>query len=148
MENLDNDMPREGAFFGTGEIKGYLLETAKWGFFLAIVGYVGVGIMVLACIFIMTAGSMAGNFPGSPIPMGAMGLMYLVIAAFYFFPVYYLHQFSIKIKEGLRSQSVESTTDGFRNLKSLYKFMAIFMIVILSIYALIFVGVLVAGLAM
>lgn len=137
MESLDSNLPREGRFFGTQEINGYLMETAKWGKFLAIVGYVGIGMMILLALFVMVGTSQFGNMIGTEVPMGAIGLIYIVLAAVYFFPVYYLHQFSIKTKRGLESQDLENLTSGFQNLKSLYKFMGIFMIVILSLYALI-----------
>ncbi|MBL4586025.1 MAG: hypothetical protein JKX84_03060, partial [Flavobacteriales bacterium] len=39
----------------------------------------------------------------------------------------------------------DDLTDGFENLKSLFKFMGIFMVIILGIYVLFFVGAIVGG---
>ena len=33
-------------------IKGFLKEAAKWSYFIAIVGFVGLGFMVIAAIFV------------------------------------------------------------------------------------------------
>lgn len=138
MESLDSDLLRDDTSF-SGEIKGYLTEAAKWGTFLAIVGYIGIGLIVLIAVGII-AGGAAQSFGGLvPVNMGAFGLIYIVMAGLYFFPVYYLHQFSLKIKQG-------SYAVGFQNLKSLFKFMGIFCIVILSIYAVIIVGAIAAAL--
>lgn len=147
MESLDSNMVRENTSFITGEVKSYLLETAKWGKFLAITGYVGIGLILLMAIGVMAMGSVSELVPGMGMNMGAFGLVYVVIAAFYFFPVYYLHQFSLKIREGLTSQDAESVTLAFQNLKSLFKFMGIFTIVILSIYALLLIGGVLAAMA-
>jgi hypothetical protein len=101
-------------------------------------------------IMVMGMGSVASLVPGmgmGGLGIGAFGFIYVVIAAFYFFPVYYLHQFSIRIRRGLASQGLEDVTAGFQNLKSLFKFMGILTIVILSIYALIIVIAIIAGVA-
>ena len=147
MDSLDSNLLKDNTSFITDEVRGYLAESAKWGKFLAILGYIGVGLMLLAAVGMMAMGSASELYPGMGMNMGAFGLIYVVIAAFYFFPVYYLHQFSLKIKQGLTSEDPQSITAGFQNLKSLFKFMGIFTIVILSIYALILVFAMVAGLA-
>jgi hypothetical protein len=149
MESLDTGLTSENNFSTTTEIKSYLIEAAKWGKFLAIMGYIGIGLMLLLAVGIMAAGSLTNLFPGAamPIPMGAFGLIYIVIAAFYFFPVYYLHQFSIKIKQGLNSHDLGDVTLGFQNLKSLFKFMGIFTVVILSMYGVFILIAIVAGVA-
>jgi hypothetical protein len=143
MESLDSNIERENISFVSGEIKDYLVETAKWGKFLAIMGYIGIGFILIMALVVMGMGSFASDIvPGmGGMNMGAFGLIYIVIGAFYFFPVYYLHQFSIKIKQGLNTPDSQSLTAGFQNLKSLFKFMGIFTLVILSLYAL---GILIA----
>jgi hypothetical protein len=144
MESLDSNIQTENTSFITGEIRDYLTETAKWGKFLAIMGYVGIGlILIMAVVVIGMGSSFSPLFPeGSGMGgmnMGFIGFFYIAFAAFYFFPVYYLHQFSIKIKDGLSIPGSQSIAAGFQNLKSLFKFMGIFTIVILSLYALIII---------
>lgn len=145
---MDNPQIIDDNFGGStlnSEIKSYLAETAKWGYFLSIVGFIGIGFMVLAGLFM-------GSFM-STLGMGAAGLinpavftvMYLIIAALYFFPVLYLFRFSTKMKVALRSDNEAELTTSFQNLKSLYKFMGILTAIILGLYALIFVFGMISG---
>lgn len=137
MENIENNLQDENSFFNNREIIGYLLETSKWGKFIAIVGYVLIGIFILLGIFVMFGFSQISRLSGTAYPMGLFGFLYILIAVAYYFPVNYLHKFSIQIKQGLNSKDVIPLSSGFQNLKSLFKFMGIFVIVILSIYALV-----------
>jgi len=50
-----------------------------------------------------------------------------------------LYRFSVQLKEALQSNDESLYVSGFQNLKSLFKFLGIFTIVILSLYALIIV---------
>lgn len=139
MEILDFDTNETGLSI-THESRNYLQETAKWGKFLAIVGFVFVGFMVLVALF---AGSLMGATMGElGIPGGAIffTLLYLALAAIYFFPCLYLYHFSSKTKMALLTNSTPILTESLKNLKSLYKFMGIFMAIILGLYALMFVG--------
>jgi hypothetical protein len=139
MENSENSAHLENSFINNREINEYLLETSKWGKFLAIVGYVGMGILILLAIFMTLGLSRINQVSGGAYPMGLIGIVYIVLAVIYFFPVNYLYKFSIQIKQGLQSNDKLSLTAGFQNLKSLFKFMGILTIVILSMYAMILV---------
>lgn len=136
MENFDNNVQGEHSFINNTEITNYLMETAKWGKFLAIVGYVSIGILILLAIFMMIGLSTMGNLTGTDFPMGIFGFMYIILGAMYYFPVNYLYKYAVQIKKGLKSKDITTITAGFQNLKSLFKFMAIVTIVILSIYGL------------
>ena len=136
MENFDNNVQGGHSFINSTEITNYLMETAKWGKFLAIIGYVSIGLLFLIAIFMMVGLSSMSNLSGIQFPMGAFGFIYILMAALYYFPVTYLYQYSVKIKKGLKSNDSATITAGFQNLKSLFKFMAIVTIVILSIYGL------------
>lgn len=127
----------------TEESKSFLKETAKWAYFLSIVGFVGVGILVLFALFFGTIFSKLSSFGGNstPMPMMAGGfitVLYLVIAVIYFFPVYYLFQFSSKLKIAFNNTDNEQLTASFENLKSHYKFMGICAIVMISLYGVVF----------
>jgi hypothetical protein len=139
MENPEIIQPVEDQFIINPEIKGYLLETSKWGKFLAIIGYVGMGLMLLLGVMIMVGGSIFSSMTNVGFPIRIMGLVYIVIGALYFIPVNYLYKFSTKMTMGFHSPDQEAVTSGFENLKSLFKFMGIFTIVILSIYILIII---------
>lgn len=137
METSEDQPQRENSILNNTEINSYLLETSKWGKLLAIIGYVGMGLMILIALFMMIGMSEFSRAFGSAISMGFMGFIYLVIAVIYYFPVTYLYKFSNQIKVGLQSQEMGSITSAFENLKSLFKFMGIFAIVMLCFYGIV-----------
>lgn len=125
----------------TNASKRFLKETAKWSFFIAILGFVLIGFMVLLAVFSGTVMSLAQQMqPGMPEGMGMiLSGLYICIAILYFFPVYYLLQFSNKMKKALATKSDEMLANAFEMLKSHYKFIGVFTIITISLYLLMFV---------
>jgi uncharacterized membrane protein len=122
----------------------FLSETAKWGKFLSIIGFILVGLIVIAAIF---AGALLASLPGfgegsSSALAGGMSIMitvvYLIVAVLYFFPCLYMFRFSTKMKEALLENNQQLLIESFQNLKSCFKFMGIMTIVFISIYVLAF----------
>jgi hypothetical protein len=136
MENLLNNAESDNQLLINNEIKVHLIESSKWAKFLAIVGFVGLGFLILVALFMLFGFSKISKFGSPGFNPGLIGLIYLPIAVLYFFPIYYLLQFSQFMKKGLEAENISSTTLGFRYLKSFFRFMGIFVIVVLSIYAL------------
>lgn len=127
---------------------GFLRESAKWCKFMAIVGFVGIGLMVLAALFILigfSALDTMSEVSNFPFPMAGFSVLYLIVAGIYFFPIYYLYQYATKIPAALHLKNNQLLADGFENLKSHHKFLGIFTLVILSLYALIFVFAILTG---
>jgi len=128
--------------------KDFLKETAKWAYFLSIIGFVFLGLFVILAFFMFSAGSALGSMSG----MGALGAMggaaigvvYLLIALLYFFPILYLFKFASKTRKAFAENNTELLTDGIESLKSHYKFVGILMIIVISFYAVVFV---IAGIA-
>ncbi len=120
------------------EMKSYLSEIAKWAKFLSIVGFIIIGFIVVAALAVLAVGSSFGSFMYG-IGSGVIAFIYLLFAALYFFPVYYLYQSSQSIKKGLRDEDEVMLTTGFSNLKSHFKFIGILTIIVISLYALIFI---------
>jgi len=141
FDTLDNNQINDNQnFIITQKIKGYLKETAKWAKFLSIMGFIGVGLMLIAgLVIIAITPSFVRN--GGVI----MGVTYLVMAGLYIMPVIYLYKFSNDISESLERENVNQLELGFESLKSHYKYIGIFTIVIISIYALLFIIGLLAG---
>ncbi|MCF6128760.1 hypothetical protein L1S35_03695 [Flavobacterium sp. AS60] len=124
-----------------------LRESAKWCLFLAIVGFIGIAFMVLAGAFMSLTMATIGNEFGGVDPLGGLkayfGLIYIVIAALYFFPIYYLYKYATGTKRALESSNSEVLSDALVNLKSHHKFLGITTIVIISLYILIIIGVII-----
>ena len=121
----------------TSAAKGFLKETAKWCKFLSILGFIGLGILLLSSFFV---GTIYNNMPEAatmPINLGtAMTIFYILMIAIYVFPLYYLYQFSIKLKKALNTKDDAILAAAFEMLKSHYKFVGVFTIIMLSIYIL------------
>lgn len=126
----------------TSAAKHFLKETAGWSKFLAILGFIFIGIMVVFAFF---AGTIFNSLPQAqtqamPFDVGYfMTAMYLVLAVVYIFPVLYLFKFATKMKQALQSKDNEVLAKAFENLKSHYKFIGVFTIITLSLYILVIV---------
>ena len=121
----------------TSGAKGFLTETSKWCKFLSILGFVGLGLLLLSSFFIYTIYSNMSQASAMPFNLGiVMTIVYVLIIAIYIFPIYYLYQFSIQLKKALISKDDETLASAFEMLKSHYKFTGVFSIIMLSIYVL------------
>jgi hypothetical protein len=149
IENIGRDKPVELQL--NDYSKGFLRETAKWTKFLTILGFIGIRLILLVMLIGEAAyqssgyGSFSSELGGASI-VGK--IVFLIVLGIYFVPIYYLFQFSNKMKRALQSEDEETLTQAFEYLKSHYKFVGIFTIVILSLYLVtIVVGVVVAATA-
>ena len=123
----------------TSQAKIFLKETASWARFLSIIGFIGIGIMIVLALFATTIFNNLPNMQTVPFNLGiAMTITYFVFAIIYFFPVYYLFQFSKKMQKALSTKNNDTLSDAFEILKSHYKFIGVFTIIILSLYVLMF----------
>ncbi len=133
---MENKEVSENEMVFNFDIKRYLLETAKWGKFMAILGFIGLAVMLIMSLLMLIGVSFLDSL-FKTVPMFVFGLMYLIFTVLYFFPTTYLYRFSKKIKQGVLTDDEAVMTNGFNHLKNLFRFMGILMIVMLSMYALI-----------
>lgn len=126
-----------------------LRSSANWGLFLAIVGFIFTGFLVLASLIIMAGAGIAGSseFDMIGVPIGLLGFLYLFIAAMYFFPAFFLFRFAQGTKRALASDSSEQLEYALTNQSKMYVWMGVLVIIILSIYLLIFLFALSIGAA-
>ncbi len=121
------------------EISYYLSEIGKWANFLAILGFIAIGLMVLGGLFASTIFTMFSGKAGPDLmgfPSYTIGIVYIVFAILYFFPVNYLYNFSVNIKKALLANDSTLLNRAFVNLKSHYKYIGIMTIIVISIYIL------------
>jgi hypothetical protein len=108
-------------------------ETVKWAKFLAICSFIGLGLMaIVGLVFIILSFSIPSD---STLPMSILGILYILIAALYFFPAIYLYRFATASSEAINSLDDDTLEEGLENLKSLFRFTGILMIIVLSLYA-------------
>ena len=138
------------------ETLGYLDTTRKWTMFFAILGFIGIGLML---IFGLLAGSLIGKLMGGMSSMSSMSgmegmaparavggvasififVVLLIVAVIYFFPLLFLFRFSKHTANAVANLDANEMNLGFKNLKSYWKYLGILVIVILSIYLLVLI---------
>lgn len=155
---MENNLENKKIEIGQ-ESLGYLETTRKWTMFLAILGFIGIGFMLLMGIF---AGTFMGKIMGGMSAMsgmegtegmegmgaakavgGFMGvfmfIFYLILAVIYFFPVLYLLRFSTHTKLAIANADANELNLGFKYLKSYWKYIGILLIVVISIMLLVLI---------
>ena len=125
---------------------GYLAETAKWSRFLSVIGFVSCGLMI--CLGLFMGPFMGAAFTGSGLGSNNglfFSLLYIAFAGLFIFPCLYLFKFSKSMQAALKTGDSTQLEEGFKNLKSCFRFMGILTIVMLSVYALSFLGIAVSA---
>ncbi len=120
------------------------LNTArKWAMFLAIMGFIFLGIMIvvglIAGTFLKAFSSGENNFG---IRDSLMFIPIILIAVIYFFPVLFLFRFSKYISRSIKNLDKNYFHKAIKNLKYYFAYIGILIIIVLSIY---FVILIVAG---
>lgn len=144
IDNILDDTGNPGTeLIITDPIRGFLAESARWGKFIAIIGFVFIGLGAIMMLFgggAMLVGGMAGVG-------GIAMLFYIVVLGISVIPIVYLYNFATKMQVALRDDDQMYLRDAFENHKSMFKFYGIFMAIMLGIYALMFLIGIVGGLA-
>ena len=134
----------ENAHLSTTTLK-WLYDAARWARFIAILGFIFIGFMISIGIVIGPVLSvlnedMNNTVSGfSAISSGTLAVIYIAIAAIYFFPVYYLFLFSNRFIKSYKAKDEESLNASFIYLKKHFKFIGILAIITLAIYILLFI---------
>ncbi len=121
--------------------KNQLHDAGWWAKVVGIVGFISSGIMAIASIFIMIGGPFLdtllqqGKDEESPLGNTGifMGLIYLFMAAFYFFMSWWVFRFGSEIRFGLKSNSTEAVDSSFHNLKNYFQAFGILMLLCVGI---------------
>lgn len=129
------------------EVSSHLSQTAKWAKFLSIVGFVGCGLLL---VFVLFAGVMASSLSTSPLTyaLGNGGGIFQVIlliamVVLYFFPCWFMFNFSNKMLRALRNNDQTTLIASFRHLKLCFKYVGILTLVVMSIYVVAILGALI-----
>lgn len=113
----------------TNSIKENLMITAQWARFLAIMGFIFVGILGIASLFLVVT-SMASGYG----PLVLVSLIYVVLTIVMLFPALYLIRFAVATEKGLGSNKQGEFDYAIQNMKSLFKFSGIYTIVMVVLY--------------
>jgi hypothetical protein len=123
-----------------------LNSTRKWAMFLAIIGFIFLGLIVIIGII---AGTFLSAFStgqkGLGIPESLMFIPFLLLAAIYFFPVLFLFRFSKHTSHAIHTLDKMELHKGIKNLKLYFAYIGILIIIVLSFYI---IALIVAGSSM
>jgi hypothetical protein len=149
--SAENLQPEPVSLTVTEDIRSFIYESSKWTKFLAIVGFVFTGLMVMLSLSVSAIISSMNNMVGAQNnPYAAMGtgfltVFLLVMAAIYFYPSFILFKFSTSAKQAVLYGDQESLSVAMNKMKSFFKFWGILLIVILGFYGLAIISAIVAG---
>ncbi|MFO7570828.1 MAG: DUF5362 family protein [Smithellaceae bacterium] len=119
-------------------------STKPWTMFLAILGFISVGFMVILGVVILFAGSLfpqtdSFNFPAF------MGLFYLLFAVLYFMPALFIFRYASAIGRFLKSQSEFEMESALASQKSFWKFVGILALIMVVVSIIGIIAAFVAG---
>ena len=117
----------------------FLGEAAKWAKFLAIVGFIFCGLMVLTGLFagsIMSAFMSSAGVEGGAVSLVFFAIMFMGAALIYFFPCLFLFNFATKMQLAIRNNDQQQLINSSKNLKSLFKFLGILTVIFLVLWIL------------
>lgn len=112
----------------------------KWAMFLAIIGFIFLGLMVVIGLM---AGTFLTAFSTGEKALGIPGsLMFIPVLFFglvYFFPVLFLFRFSKHTSNAIQNLDKLSFHKSMKNLKAYFAYIGILLIIILSLYILVLI---------
>ncbi|MGH8398355.1 MAG: hypothetical protein ACRETA_08940 [Gammaproteobacteria bacterium] len=120
---------------------GDLNATRPWVKFLAILGFIFTGFIVLAGLFMFVGFSAMPMRPGMPAFFGPVfGVLYLLMAVFfYLIPCLYLIRYGNAITR-IPANGQAALEDAIKHQKSFWKYLGIFTIIAIVLYVLIIIG--------
>ena len=128
------------------EILDQLNSTRKWTMFLSVLGFIFLGLLIVAglatSLFLTTFKTTEANLG---VPESMMILIFIIVGAIYFFPVFFLFRFSRNTRDAIQNLDQQKLKKGLRNLRLYFTYIGIMVIVVLTIYA---VALLFAGASM
>lgn len=131
MENKQEERKIE---IGTESLNN-LNITRKWTMFLSVLGFIILGLIIVAglttSLFLTTFKTQEANLG---IPESLLILLFIVIGAIYFFPVFFLFRFSRNTRDAVQNLDPQKLRKGFRNLRLYFAYIGIMVIVVLSVY--------------
>jgi len=113
----------------------HLNSTRKWAMFLAIIGFIFLGLILII-------GLLAGTFltafstgqKGLGIPDSLMFVPIVLMSAIYFFPVLFLFRFSKHTSKAIRNFDKLEFHKAIKSLKAYFAYIGILIIIVLTLY--------------
>lgn len=137
---MDNAQEKPGIELEFETLKD-LDKTRKWTMFLAILGFIGIGVMLIVGIFtgiflsIFNKSNTGTSYPG-----WLVCIIIISASAIYFFPMLYIFRFSKFLSGVAKTRDKEELKKAFKNLRSYFTYIGILLITVLVIYVIAFIA--------
>lgn len=115
----------------------------KWAMFIAIIGFIFLGLIII--IGILTSTFLFAFKPGeasSEIPGMVILAVVIILIIGCFLPVLFLFHFSKNINRAVQTREKKELNKAFKNLKLYFVYMGVFFIIVLLLYV---IGLIVTG---
>ena len=129
MADAASGSPGSGAF--SPRLVRDMAATKPWVRFIAVLGTIGVAIIVIAGIVFLFAGASFAEATGVPLGGPLIGLLYLILAVVAGYPMVLLHQYAGKIRDFVgkpEAQELEAAVERQRTFWKTYGILSIVMI--------------------
>ncbi|MEJ2879854.1 DUF5362 family protein [Pedobacter sp. GR22-6] len=139
-EDQENLQQEQITLVVTEDMRSYLYETAKWARFLAIIGFLMTGVLIMIAFSASAFETALNQTPGGQ-QMAQLGstmlmVMMLLCALIYFYPSLMLFKYATATKNAVLYGDQESLVTATAKMKSFFKFWAILTIVMIAFYGL------------
>ncbi|MDE5422267.1 hypothetical protein L3073_08600 [Ancylomarina sp. DW003] len=114
--------------------KIYLKEIAMWGKFLAILGFIKFGFLILYTIVFPLISHKLEAYLNYDLPVIGITLFFLFMAVIVYFPSSFLYCFARCTKRALKQNDQDIMRHAFQSLKAYYRYVGILVIVMLCMY--------------
>lgn len=139
MENSSEEVEVEVVpLVVTEEIRSYLYDSARWTYFLSIVGFVTTGLIILSAFSapaVLSSMSAQGMSP-SLSKIGGTGLSFVlfIYAMLVFYPSLLLNRYSNSAKKAVLYGSQDDVAIAMKKMKDYFKYCGILTIVLIVFY--------------
>jgi hypothetical protein len=126
----------------------YLKQTRPWVMLMAVLCFLGAGLMCMAGVGMTAMGLISSSMSSSsPLPMWIIGLVYVPLGGMYVYPGIKLWAYSTSIGRVVANRSIDDLEQALMHQKSFWKFCGIAVIVMFVLYIFMFIGMMVFGFA-
>ncbi len=130
---MENSVPQNQLTVSSDGIS-HLASIRKWAQFLAVLGFVASGLMVIFGFFFGAISRTFGRSEfGGAISSIFIMILYIGFGILYFFPSMWLFKFSANLKSALETYVDTQLTEALKHLRSVFTFMGVLTIIGLAV---------------
>jgi magnesium-transporting ATPase (P-type) len=115
----------------------HLNATWKWTMFLSVLGFIFLGLLIVAGVATNTfLSAFKTEEVNLGIPESLLVVLFIVISVIYFFPVFYLFRFSRCARDAVQKSDIIKMEKALKNLRIYFTYIGVLAIIVISIYLL------------